>query len=91
VLNDQFSGRTVKKTYLALVHGSWKNRTAAFTSPFASSVGRMGVDEVRGKPSTTDFAVVERFPAYTLVKALPATGRSTRSGAFLQHRPSDRW
>jgi len=75
-LNDQFSGRTVKKTYLALVHGVVEKSDGSIHKPIRQfGSGRMGVDEVRGKPSTTDFAVVERFPAYTLVKALPATGR----------------
>jgi tRNA pseudouridine32 synthase/23S rRNA pseudouridine746 synthase len=37
--------------------------------------GRMGVDEKRGKPSSTEFKVYERLKAYTLVRAYPLTGR----------------
>jgi RluA family pseudouridine synthase len=75
-LNDQFSNRTVKKTYLALVHGVLEKSDGSIHKPIHQfGSGRMGVDELRGKPSSTDFTVVERFHEYTLVKASPKTGR----------------
>jgi tRNA pseudouridine32 synthase/23S rRNA pseudouridine746 synthase len=74
-LNDRFSGRDVRKTYLAVVHGVLKapgGTIRAAIRQFGS--GRMGVDE-RGKPSETDFDVLERWSSATLVRAFPRTGR----------------
>jgi tRNA pseudouridine32 synthase / 23S rRNA pseudouridine746 synthase len=75
-LNDQFSNHTVKKTYVAVVHGKILAAKGSINKPvhqFGS--GRMGVDELRGKPSRTDYEVVERFEKFAMVKACPATGR----------------
>jgi RluA family pseudouridine synthase len=75
-LSRQFSSRTVKKTYLALVQGVVAEGRGVIDKPlrqFAS--GRVAVDSERGKPSVTEFEVVERFGSYTLVRAHPLTGR----------------
>ena len=75
-LSRQFTSRTVKKTYLALVHGVVAEGRGVIDKPlrqFAS--GRVAVDSERGKPSVTEFEVVERFGSYTLVRAHPLTGR----------------
>jgi tRNA pseudouridine32 synthase / 23S rRNA pseudouridine746 synthase len=75
-LNDQFCEHTVRKTYLALVHGVMEKSDGTISKPIRQfGSGRMGVDELRGKPSSTDFEVVKRFAEYSLVKAFPKTGR----------------
>jgi tRNA pseudouridine32 synthase / 23S rRNA pseudouridine746 synthase len=75
-LNDQFSGHIVKKTYCALVLGVVEKSNGSISKPIRQfGSGRMGVDELRGKPSSTDFEVIERFAEHTLIKAYPATGR----------------
>jgi tRNA pseudouridine32 synthase / 23S rRNA pseudouridine746 synthase len=75
-LNDQFAGRTVKKTYCALVVGVMDKSDGTIAKPIRQfGSGRMGVDELAGKPSATDFKVVERLAEYTLVNAFPKTGR----------------
>jgi tRNA pseudouridine32 synthase / 23S rRNA pseudouridine746 synthase len=75
-LNDQFAGRTVKKTYCALVVGVLDKSDGAIAKPIRQfGSGRMGVDELAGKPSATDFEVIERFAEYSLVNAFPKTGR----------------
>lgn len=75
-LNDQFSQRLIRKTYLALAHGVMRQNQDAITAPIRQfGSGRMGVDAQRGKPSRTDFQVLERFAAYTLLTAHPLTGR----------------
>jgi RluA family pseudouridine synthase len=75
-LNDQFAGRTVKKTYCALVVGVMDKSDGTIAKPIRQfGSGRMGVDELAGKPSATDFEVVERLPEYTLINAYPKTGR----------------
>jgi len=75
-LSRQFTSRTVKKTYLALVHGVVAEGRGVIDKPlrqFAS--GRVAVDSERGKPSVTEFEVVQRLDSYTLVRAYPLTGR----------------
>jgi len=75
-LSRQFTSRTVKKTYLALVQGVVAEGRGVIDKPlrqFAS--GRVAVDTAGGKPSTTEFEVVQRLDSYTLVRAYPLTGR----------------
>jgi tRNA pseudouridine32 synthase / 23S rRNA pseudouridine746 synthase len=75
LLNGQFSGREVKKVYRALVDGVIEKAGGTIDRPIREfGSGRMGIDE-EGKASRTDFDVVERFPASTLVRAFPRTGR----------------
>ncbi len=75
-LNDQFSQRHVNKTYLALVHGDLQPRYGVIDQPIRQfGSGRMGIDPKRGKPSRTEFKVLERLGNATLVEAKPITGR----------------
>jgi len=75
-LNKQFAERRVNKTYLALVHGEVRKEHGKINKPIREfGSGRMGVDEIKGKPSKTDYQVIKRFPYYTLVELNPATGR----------------
>jgi len=74
-LNDRFSGRDVRKTYLAVVHGALKAGGGSIRAPIRQfGSGRMGLDE-RGKPSETDFDILEHWSSATLVQAIPRTGR----------------
>jgi tRNA pseudouridine32 synthase / 23S rRNA pseudouridine746 synthase len=85
-LNGQFETRQVEKTYLVLVHGSVEPETGTIDvplRPFGS--GRVGVDVQKGKPSVTDFGVVERFDSYTLIEAHPRTGRRHQIRVHLYH------
>lgn len=75
-LNDQFAARTVKKNYIALVHGLIKENNYRINKPIREfGSGRMGIDEKKGKPSITDFKVVERFDNYSLLNISIITGR----------------
>jgi RluA family pseudouridine synthase len=74
-----FETRAVHKTYHAILVGNpnWDNHTARH--PLRINVGhthRTVVDHSKGKPSETTFHVLERFNGYTLLEALPATGRT---------------
>ena len=75
-LNLQFDRRTVRKSYMALVHGSVEKdsgRVEAPIRPFGS--GRVAVDGKKGKASCTEYRVVRRCPSHTLVRLHPLTGR----------------
>jgi tRNA pseudouridine32 synthase/23S rRNA pseudouridine746 synthase len=75
-LNDQFSNHSIQKTYIALVHGTVEAAKGGINKPIHKfGSGRMGVDELRGKPSSTGYEVIERFGDFSLVKANPGTGR----------------
>ncbi len=75
-LNDQFSQRNVRKTYLALTQGVIAETSGIIDRPIRQfGSGRMGVDPQQGKSCITKFEVAERFEGYTLVKVYPVTGR----------------
>jgi RluA family pseudouridine synthase len=75
-LNEQFSHRTVKKTYLAVIHGSIQEEHGIIDMPIRQfGSGRMGVDVKRGKHSLTEYSVAKRFTHYTLLHVQPVTGR----------------
>lgn len=72
----QFTEHTVEKSYLALVHGQISGDSGTIDKPIRQfGSGRVSIDITRGKPSITEFEVIERFLDYTLVRAHPITGR----------------
>jgi RluA family pseudouridine synthase len=78
-LNASFAGRETCKVYHALVVGvpSWAERTVELALvPDGDRRHRTVVGARRGKPSVTRFRVLERFRGYTLVEAIPRTGRT---------------
>lgn len=76
LLNKQFAERTVKKSYVALVHGKMMKDEGSINKPIREfGSGRMGIDEVKGKPSKTVYKVIQKYPSYTLIELNPTTGR----------------
>jgi tRNA pseudouridine32 synthase / 23S rRNA pseudouridine746 synthase len=78
-LNMQFERHELHKVYHAIVVGApaWDEHTARH--PLRINVGhthRTVVDHSKGKPSETTFQVLERFDGYTLLAAIPTTGRT---------------
>jgi tRNA pseudouridine32 synthase/23S rRNA pseudouridine746 synthase len=70
-----FEQRRARKIYVALAHGVIA-RDGVIDKPIAQfGSGRMGVHEKKGKPSRTEYSIVERYAAHTLVHARPVTGR----------------
>ncbi len=75
-LNGEFDHRSVRKTYLALVHGILTKQRGTIDSPIRKfGSGRMGVDRQIGKPSSTEFERIEALKEATVVKIFPTTGR----------------
>jgi len=75
-LNNAFEKREVHKTYQALVHGGITEDQGVITRAIREfGSGRMGVDDLKGKPSETRFSVLKRSDRFTLVELYPQTGR----------------
>lgn len=78
-LNIQFEKHQVEKKYHAILNGSpkWDEKITKF--PLRVNVGhkhRTMVDDKKGMRAETKFNVQERYQAYTLVEAIPMTGRT---------------
>lgn len=78
-LSEQFKNRSVKKSYLALVHGILQPATGRIEGPLGRDPrNRKKMALVsHGKDATTEYQVLEyRDNHYTLVEAMPKTGRT---------------
>ncbi|HSQ40192.1 MAG TPA: RluA family pseudouridine synthase [Anaerolineales bacterium] len=78
-LSIQFEKHEVNKIYHALAEGDprWEEHTARH--PLRANVGhkhRTVVDNRVGKPTETNFRVLERFTGFCLLEAIPETGRT---------------
>jgi 23S rRNA pseudouridine1911/1915/1917 synthase len=77
-LMGQLKARRVKKTYLALVHGSVAAAVGRIEAPIGRDPGhrtRMAVVS-SGRPATTGYRVRERFLGWTLLELDLVTGRT---------------
>jgi tRNA pseudouridine32 synthase/23S rRNA pseudouridine746 synthase len=75
-LNQQFAQREVRKTYLGLTYGEIRESCGVIDAPLRQfGSGRAGVDRQRGKPSVTEFQVLERWGTCMLIELHPLTGR----------------
>lgn len=79
-LQAQFKARRVEKIYLALVEGGVQATRGRIEAPIGRDPRhrqRMAVvTDGSGRDAVTEFVVRERFEGYTLVEALPKTGRT---------------
>jgi 23S rRNA pseudouridine955/2504/2580 synthase len=79
-LHRQLREDHIKKRYLALVQGRWSSKRSFVEAPLLKNTVKSGERLVRvdsaGKPSRTEFRVIQRFQHATLVEASPITGRT---------------
>lgn len=77
ILTEQFENRLIEKEYLGIVDGEFKEEGGSVELPMGEiKPGRMKIDHSHGKPSLTDFTVMERFKGFTLLSIFPRTGRT---------------
>jgi 23S rRNA pseudouridine955/2504/2580 synthase len=79
-LHRQLREDRINKRYLALVEGRWSSKRSFVEAPLQKNTVKSGERIVRvdsaGKPSRTEFRVIQRFEHATLVEARPITGRT---------------
>ena len=78
-LAAQFAGRTVEKTYLALVHGRMRAETGRITKPIARDPvrrTRMTTRLAAGRSALTEYRVLQRFEKFTYLEVRIGTGRT---------------
>ncbi len=72
--------KQAQKTYMALTTGRWPTGLDVINAPLRKNVLQSGerivVAAADGKPSETRFQVVQAFADFSLVKAMPITGRT---------------
>ena len=76
-LSLQFENREIEKTYVALVEGNFVQKNGTIDRPIAKSQSKSGkmIIHKRGKPSLSEYEVVEEFRHFSLLKVRIHTGR----------------
>lgn len=86
-LNDQFVERRTIKKYLALVNGTPFQEEARIEAALVAHPSKSGLMMVanKGKASTTDYKIVEKFKNYSLLECSILTGRTHQIRVHLKH------
>jgi 23S rRNA pseudouridine1911/1915/1917 synthase len=77
-LSQKFEEREVEKYYLGLVNGTMMNREGTIDIPIMEHPGKttLMVTHKKGKPSMTDYKVLEEFGLFSWVQFQIHTGRT---------------
>ena len=77
-LSQKFEGHDVEKYYLGMVNGTMMNREGTIDVPIMEAPGKstLMITNKKGKPSITDYKVLEEFGLYSWVEFQIHTGRT---------------
>lgn len=89
-LSQAFEGREVEKYYLGLVHGIMMHKEGTIDIPIMEHPGKttLMMPHKKGKPSVTDYKVLEEFRMYSFVQFQIHTGRTHQirvHAKYLEH------
>ncbi len=84
----QFENRTIKKEYLAVVHGTPDLTADKISAPLGihpKMREKYAIRPETGKESITFYQVMEQFRGYSLIKCMPKTGRTHQIRVHLSY------
>jgi 23S rRNA pseudouridine1911/1915/1917 synthase len=86
-LSQSFEERGVEKYYVGLVYGKMINEQGSIDAPVIEHPRKKGkmITDKKGKPSLTDYEVMESFRSFSWVKFRIHTGRTHQIRVHMQH------
>jgi 23S rRNA pseudouridine1911/1915/1917 synthase len=86
-LSSAFEDRMVEKYYLGIINGTVSDKRGRIDAAIAEHPAKNGKMMVhkKGKPSVTDYEVLEEFGWYSLVQFQILTGRTHQIRVHMQH------
>jgi 23S rRNA pseudouridine955/2504/2580 synthase/23S rRNA pseudouridine1911/1915/1917 synthase len=86
-LSRLFEQKNIEKFYMGIIHGSLVNKRGVITEPIAEHPVHKGLMTVnkKGKPSVTEYEVIEDFDLYSLVKFQIHSGRTHQIRVHMKH------
>lgn len=82
-----FENREIEKIYRGIIHGSPKSKSGIIEEPLAEHPVKNGVMIVdkKGKPSITEYEILDDFGLYSLAEFRIHTGRTHQIRVHMQH------
>lgn len=86
-LSQLFEGRSMEKYYLGLVYGDLMGASGSIDAPIMEHPGKATrmLTHAKGKPSLTDYAVLESFRLFSWIQFRIHTGRTHQIRVHMQH------